>query len=1296
MNLKLSILLTLFFASCDQGSKKVVEFKLKTPPPAPSKQPPVVEPPPSVVPDGDISPPTPVPDQSPYFRGVLPSEVSMKEGEEGGFKLEAIDPKGGPLNFYFQCPYLCPEGLSVDGGGQVKWKPGFLQSGVYDVRFSAMDSSGGVAVSDLVRIVVSNENRPPILESVSIVPDNPSSPKLLTCVVVKSDKDGDDLSVERSWKVNGLESNDISGQVISAKILKARDSVSCSASVKDEFGATAGPKESPPYVIPNNKPQISGVSIAKIGGGATFKVGDDVGCFYSASDEDLDPLTVSEVKFFSRPDGKLLASAFGGATTNYSYKIKQSDGHKNISCSVVISDGYETSLGESTAALVANSAPFLVSRSIQPDGGAAFVSSGGKVRCDGSFFDPDGDVVTPKVTFYNGAFSRGGGVEFGSSGGVLRKVLPLKTSYDVTSLIDADIRGNVLTCHIKLSDVYGATYEDTTESITIVDSFPTLSSSGGPLSQSLGTGLALTDVKLNGRDNDGETIEYVRTSDSCASKGVLLSVGSDGLVTSNVVPPPTGSQGDRDCMATYLARSGGKDTEPLTLNLSIKNRQPTLTCSGTTQFLDTCSENHLRQCVAAGGAMTTGFCQVSDLDDPSTSGTSYVFSFQTDGCSLANTSGLSSVAGGGVSNKIFEIRGTMGVDTCSSSIVVSDGNLQSLPTTFNLKPTIDMKLKDEFVLDSGCFVEIFPGGDLPGYAPGVSFSSSDVVSSLFGLDKMTIKKTSEKSVSGRFTKSDMTDGLGQDLNLEWTIRGAVAGPPASIRMRKVTRKFQLDDYAVEAPRVAKAIRPVAVLGQDAATGRQASMSERCVKEDSGCSGDRRASLAAGDEHVCVVSGTGSVVCWGDNSKQQLGSPSGAASGTPTTVTLASESWTGTTKAAVVASGAKFSCSLSDDAKVRCWGDNSLGQLGRGTADVAGIGSGAAVQKAGGGDLSNIVLVATGAEHACALDADGLIHCWGKNNFGQLGAGWLDTSEICSGQKCKKLATPVDHLPIVGKTVSGLAAGGDATCVTFTGGDAACFGDRTHAQLGTGTPPTVKYGIFYEISADGLGNDDDYCTAAEKSLGGCELSSVRNLTSIWSIHMSRENTCSLSSGGVADCWGRGGLGQLGNQQNIDMPEPKCLDDTKICFSHDHVMETFDRSQKVGAISPGAGFMCFVGEDRRIQCYGDNTKGQLGSGLALSNSVGKTPSVVKRGSSGDLTDAIAISSGRRFACAVVEGSEAGFGNDVLCWGDGSKGQLGDGSTSVHVSTTAVKASGGDLSVGAAAKICEGAYRLTPVFP
>lgn len=1220
----------------------------------------------------------------------------MKEGEEGSFKIEAVDPKGGPLNFYFQCPYLCPEGLSVDGGGLVKWKPGFLQSGVYDVRFSAMDSSGGVAISDIVRIIVSNENRPPSLESVAIVPDNPSSPRLLTCLVVKSDKDGDDLSVERFWKVNGVESTTISGQTVSSKILKARDSVSCSASVKDQFGAVAGPKESPAYVIPNNKPKISGVSIAKVGVGATFKVGDDVGCFYSASDEDLDPLTVSEVKFFTRPEGKLLASAFGGAAANYSYKIKQADGHKNISCSVVISDGYETSSGESLAVLVANSAPFLVSKSIQPDGGAAFVSSGGKVRCDGTFFDPDGDVVTPKVTFYNGAFSRGGGVEFGSSGGVLRKVLPLKTSYEVTSLIDADIRGNTLTCQIKLSDVYGATYEETTDSMTLVDSFPTLSSSGGSTSQNLGTGMALTNVKLNGRDNDGETVEYVRTSDSCSSKGVILSVGSDGLVSSNVIPPPSGPQGDRDCSATYLVRSGGKDTEPLTLNLAIKNRQPTLTCSGTNQALDTCSENHLRQCVAAGGAMSTGFCEVSDLDDPTTSGTSYTFSFSTDGCSLAGTSGMALVGGGGVSNKIFEIKGTMGVDACSSSIVVSDGNLSSSPVTFNLKPTIDMKLRDEFVFDSGCFVEIFPSGDLPGYTAGVSFSSSDVVSSLSGSDKMTIKKTSEKAVSGRFTKSDLTSGFSQDLNLDWTTRGAVAGPPASTRTRKVTRKFRVDDYAVEDPRVAKAIRPVAVLGQDAATGRQASMSERCVKEDSGCSGDRRASIAAGDEHVCVVSGTGSIVCWGDNSKQQLGSPSGASTGTPTTVTLASGSWTGTTKASMVASGAKFSCSLSDDAKVRCWGDNSLGQLGRGTIDVAGIGSGAVVQKTGGGDLSNVVLVAAGSEHACALDVDGLIYCWGKNNFGQLGTGWLDTSEICSGQKCKKLASPMDDLPVAGKTVSGLAAGGNATCVTFSGGDAACFGDRTYAQLGTGTPPTQKFGLFFEVLGDGIGNDDDHCTAAEKSGGGCELSSVKNLASVWSIHMSRENTCSVSRGGEADCWGRGSFGQLGNQQNIDMPEPKCLDDTKICFSHNHVIDADDKSQKVGAISPGQGFMCFVGEDRRVRCYGDNTKGQLGSGLALSNSVGKTPSVVRKGASGDLTDAIAISSGRSFACVVVEGSDAGFGNDVLCWGDGSKGQLGDGSTSAHVSATAARASGDDLAVGAAAKICEGAYRLTPVFP
>jgi alpha-tubulin suppressor-like RCC1 family protein len=40
--------------------------------------------------------------------------------------------------------------------------------------------------------------------------------------------------------------------------------------------------------------------------------------------------------------------------------------------------------------------------------------------------------------------------------------------------------------------------------------------------------------------------------------------------------------------------------------------------------------------------------------------------------------------------------------------------------------------------------------------------------------------------------------------------------------------------------------------------------------------------------------------------------------------------------------------------------------------------------------AGLVAIATGAAHACAVDDDGRVHCWGANVRGQLGDGTTET------------------------------------------------------------------------------------------------------------------------------------------------------------------------------------------------------------------------------------------------------------------------------------------------------------------
>jgi alpha-tubulin suppressor-like RCC1 family protein len=70
----------------------------------------------------------------------------------------------------------------------------------------------------------------------------------------------------------------------------------------------------------------------------------------------------------------------------------------------------------------------------------------------------------------------------------------------------------------------------------------------------------------------------------------------------------------------------------------------------------------------------------------------------------------------------------------------------------------------------------------------------------------------------------------------------------------------------------------------------------------------------------------------------------------------------------LAAGARHSCALSKGGEVHCWGDNRLGQLGGGKPDAAGP-----VRVVG---LAAASCIAAHENRSCACVADGEPHCWG--------------------------------------------------------------------------------------------------------------------------------------------------------------------------------------------------------------------------------------------------------------------------------------------------------------------------------
>ena len=237
-------------------------------------------------------------------------------------------------------------------------------------------------------------------------------------------------------------------------------------------------------------------------------------------------------------------------------------------------------------------------------------------------------------------------------------------------------------------------------------------------------------------------------------------------------------------------------------------------------------------------------------------------------------------------------------------------------------------------------------------------------------------------------------------------------------------------------------------------------------------------------HTCALTTESGVKCWGQNSNGQLGDGTTADSTTPVDVS-------GLPSGIVqLSAGSSHTCALTTDGGVKCWGFNGYGQLGDGTkrdstkpVDVSG--------------LSSVVQISAGGFYTCALTIGGGVKCWGVNYNGELGDG-TTTHRL----------TPVDVTGLSSGIVQ-LSAGGGHTCAVTTGGGAKCWGWNGYGQLGNGR---IAVRVPTPVDVVGLSSG-----VAQISAGDAR-------------------TCALTTSNGAKCWGFNGYGQLGNGTTIDSSLP----------------------------------------------------------------------------------------------------------------------------------------------------------------
>jgi len=145
-----------------------------------------------------------------------------------------------------------------------------------------------------------------------------------------------------------------------------------------------------------------------------------------------------------------------------------------------------------------------------------------------------------------------------------------------------------------------------------------------------------------------------------------------------------------------------------------------------------------------------------------------------------------------------------------------------------------------------------------------------------------------------------------------------------------------------------------------------------------------AQVSSGGSHTCALLTTGRVYCWGANAKGQLGD------GTLDDRLLPVEV-PGLSAVVEVSSSSEHTCAVlspAEDSGIRCWGDNSFGQLGTRTR-LASSDPRAVLASASTQDsrlLSGAVQVSAGIQRTCAAMSDGSSRCWGHNIQGRLGIG----------------------------------------------------------------------------------------------------------------------------------------------------------------------------------------------------------------------------------------------------------------------------------------------------------------------
>ena len=277
-------------------------------------------------------------------------------------------------------------------------------------------------------------------------------------------------------------------------------------------------------------------------------------------------------------------------------------------------------------------------------------------------------------------------------------------------------------------------------------------------------------------------------------------------------------------------------------------------------------------------------------------------------------------------------------------------------------------------------------------------------------------------------------------------------------------------------------------------------------------------LASNEDFSCGILLNGSVNCWGAMYPVPYLLFDVPASGPYKTISIGY--WHGWRQ-----------CLINATDDVLCAGDNTEYQLGDGTVvNFPGLG---AVDPG----VKYAKISTSGWQHTCGITKAGVLKCWGRNTFAEVGDGTKNP-----------VTTPKVIDP--GITYTDVVARNIGTCGITTDGTLKCWGSVANGSGDSVLSPTV-----YDAG-----------------------------TKYKSISMGNSETCGITDQGALKCWGSNTYGDIGDGTLQAAPTPRII----------------DPGMNYSAISLGQDFACGI-TNSNLKCWGLNNHGQIGDGTTTNRTL-----------------------------------------------------------------------------------------------